>query len=309
MTIDFIAAHRLQALCGESTFRELKKLGHDCYCLIGSDKTSGADAVVMLDHTGSHPGLDCKYKFFLPHDLGDIYCYEDEAWKLKDYNAVFAPGAKHYEVASRCVGAFTDVMQTNWTKYDIIGRMSISLPHDLTVLYCPTNAGDEWRKILPMFANREINLILKNHIYIEEGGSAPLGFERQYQYSLRNARKMEAYVKSWSNVHVMDRGANLCDAFLVADLLITDQSGAAVEFLPFGPAIETGNRLGVADNEYENSRKFPDIIAGDLRSVCRLLKRKHMMFDLIDTHASSDVEFSQDNGKKIADHIDKVIKG
>jgi hypothetical protein len=108
-------------------------------------------------------------------------------------------------------------------------------------LYAPSFASNyEWKKLFPFFIRIGCKVLLKNHIYVDEGQSLPPGQEVEYSKALASVREMEAEAIELG-FSIISRTENICNVFSQADILVSDSSSCLVEFLPFGVSIETGS--------------------------------------------------------------------
>jgi CDP-glycerol glycerophosphotransferase (TagB/SpsB family) len=222
-----------------------------------------------------------SYLFFVPHDLGDIEIYSFEKRRLKTYDIIFAPSLLHYMHAKEQLGRKAIVLQTGWAKYD---KMEFSgeykeveqhikrLPYGFTILYAPSFAWSyEWKYLLPLLKNLPCNIIVKNLIFINKGQPLPEGLESEYREHLESAEQMEQFIAGGnpSNVIVAPRELNICCLFPYVNLLISDQSSALMEFVPFGACIETGrNTPDENDVTPTISRISKDVIFLDKTQLC-----------------------------------------
>jgi len=287
--VDFIAYHDLQAQAGVSIYEEMSK-SFDCKWRIGPDQIpSGAEIAIMLDHSGFQPKIrkgkrGYKYLFHLSHDFGDVEIYKNEYDRLTEYDIVFAPSAFHFKYAQEQLSKNTIVLQTGWAKYD---KMNLSekyynlegkikkLPYKYTILYAPTFAWTyEWTYLLPLFKKLPCNIIIKNHIYVNNGQEFPKGQESEYKQHLESADRMEEVIleDSASNMLVAPREINICSLFKYVDILISDQSSVTLEYLPFGISIETG-RHNPNENDFlpESHRLSEDVRFLEKTKLCKLL--------------------------------------
>ena len=309
MKIDFIAGHDLQAQCGESVFTELEKLGHECKWHINPGQDLDAEAIVMLDHAPHHPKLKAKYKFYLSHDMGDLSVYHNESWYLREYDAIFTPTNKHAVYAQQWM-PWCEVEYIGWTKYDIIKPLDISLDNEIVFIYAPTNPRSyEWKKVFEWFKDSDAGLIIKNHLLLNPGQKAPLGYEQQYKMHFKSRDEMEAAAAGMKNTIVLSHDINLCDTFKQGRILISDQSSALVEFTPFGVSLETG-RYDESDNILpENSKNWSGIYFVCDAELKATIQNPEIARQKISCHAiGGDVEFRQDNGKRIAEYMHKYFR-
>lgn len=264
--VDFIAYHDLQAQAGLSVFEAMQE-HFDCRWLIGPDRQpTCAKAAILLDHTQHQPQIKkspegYQYLFYLSHDLGDIDTYQVEKNNLKDFNIIFVPGENHENHARQAFGSTNQqpfgqntrlVVQGGWPKYDKVNRSLdnrdleqkiANLPYKQTILYAPSwGYKNEWEQLLPLFKNLPCNLIVKNHIYVNQGQAYPKGSEAIYESCLQSILEMEAaaLADNLPNIVVAPRTLNICSLFPFIDVLVTDQSSVGIEFAPFGISIETG---------------------------------------------------------------------
>ncbi|HXU81242.1 MAG TPA: methyltransferase, partial [Polyangia bacterium] len=254
--IDFIAYHDLQAQAAASVFEAMSQ-HFDCHWLIGpGQEPSGGEVAVLLDHCAFQPKLKkgthgYRHLVHMSHDLADLDVYRAEAARLTQFDLVLTPSAKHADAARAALGPNVLVRSVGWPKFD---RLQIApqyaefdaqlqaLPRDrLTVLYGPTSAWtQEWKELLPLLRELPVNVVVKNHIYVNPGQPLPPGNEENYRQALATIEEMEAYARATPNWLVAPRPMNSCSVFPHCQIAISDTSSLLVEFLPFGLAIETG---------------------------------------------------------------------
>lgn len=330
LQIDFIAYHHLQAQAGESVFDALSRQ-HRCRWLIGPyQKPTGADAAVLLDHRGFQPELrksggGYKYLFHLSHDLGDLSVYLTEY--LQDFDIVFVPTRMHRTVASRALPE-SKIIVAGWPKYDrmqipveesVLRSQIAGFQHPFTVLYAPTYANTwEWLAILPRLFDLPVNVIVKNHIYVNPGQAFPKGHEAAYRECLQSAAEMEnaALAVNSPNVVVAPRPLNICSLFAHVNMLISDSSSCTLEFLPFGDvAIETG--AGDAQNTWQNtdphsSRITPEVRFVPLVQLRQVLAGSEQLNEFLASHRNNKpVEpfITYDHGNSAGEFISSCISG
>lgn len=265
--VDFIAHHALQAQCAQSVFDALSHR-FPCRWRLGADQAADgtAAAAVLLDHRAFHPRLRKSPQgyhslFHMSHDLGDIDIYRNE-W-LGDFDAILVPGPAHRDAARAALGRDDRIVEIGWPKFD-----PVALPPDHaafiehlrtlapqpTVLYAPTWPNTwEWRELLPWLASMPCRLLVKNHILVDAGRPFPPGEEKRYAECRQSIDAMEDYVRGLGSPTslVAPAAMNLCALFPQVNMLITDSSSCAMEFVPFGTSIETG-RTGAGDNPAED---------------------------------------------------------
>jgi hypothetical protein len=261
--IDFIAHHSLQAQAAQSVFHALQAR-RECRWRLGADQAAdgGAGAAVLLDHRAFHPRLrkardGYRHLFHMSHDLGDVEVYRAEP--MEEFDLVLVPGPRHREAAVAALGDARRVVEVGWPKFDpappdaahadALAKLE-SLPHEVTVLYAPTWANTwEWRELLPWLAALPCNLAVKNHSLVDPGQPFPPGEEARYAECRRSIDAMEAAVRALgSQAHiVLPARLNLCTLFPRLDVLVTDSSSCALEFVPFGASVETGRTGGGRD--------------------------------------------------------------
>ena len=261
--IDFIAHHALQAQCAQSVFDALSSRFH-CRWRLGADQAAdgSAAAAILLDHRAFHPRLrksrlGYRNLFHISHDLGDVEVYRNE-W-LGDFDAVLVPGPAHRDAARAALGREDRIVEIGWPKFDPV-RLGAdhtafvehlrTLPPEPSVLYAPTWPNTwEWRELLPWLASMPCRLLVKNHILVDAGKPFPPGEEVRYAECRRSIDAMEKYVRGLASATrlVAPPEMNLWALFPWTDLLITDSSSCALEFVPFGASIETG-RSGAGDD-------------------------------------------------------------
>lgn len=260
MLIDFIAYHELQAQAALSVFEKLKSV-YDCRWLIGPfNAARPGDVAILIDHRCYHHICKSrngyKYLFHLSHDIADIDVYKNE--NLGDFDLIFVPTIAHYNACLNSGYEARKLKISGWPKYDYIANKKLvkdvlSKVVDrsrLCLLYAPTFAGNyEWKKLFPVFKSIGCEVLIKNHIYVDEGQNFPPGQEEEYSIALASAQEMES-VATELGFSISPRPTNICTIFNRADILVSDASSCLIEFLPFGVAIETGGS-SVGDLRYK----------------------------------------------------------
>jgi len=332
LKIDFIAYHILQAQSGESIYNEMSKY-FLCNWKIGPNQFStGSQAAIMLDHTVHHPGIlkfpdRYKYLFYLSHDLTDFGVYKREKSNLRQYDIIFVPGPMHYQIAMKELGKYTLIVEAGWPKYDCMDlrneelklRDKInSLPYKYTLLYAPSFAHTyEWKTLLPYMKKLRCNIIIKNHVYIGDNQSLPVGKEELYRFMLDSAAEMEreAYSYNQKNILIIPRCLNICSLFPYVDVLISDRSSVLVEFLPYGISIETG-RYGIKECDYapEVSCVVKEVFFMNEKRILNLLSSLESFEEFIVNNISrvknaavKYVNTNMNSGRLIAYSIDRYI--
>lgn len=259
--IDVIAHHEMQLQGCISIVEQLRKR-HGCNILLGQDaQPTGADVAILIDHCAFQPKINKKnygYIIHMSHDLADFNVYPDEKDLLKGTDLFLVPGQKHYDMARKTFPG-TPAYPIGWPKFDMAAGVEVppnhrpSRPDQKVVIYSPTLLFTrEWEEVLPALLKTGHLIILKNHVHynFEAGDPPPLGCEEEYALAIKSLLDMEAWIKSsgFENHVVVNRRSNICDLFGHADILVTDVSSSAMEFLPFGPSIETG-RFGFSKSD------------------------------------------------------------
>lgn len=309
-SVDFIAHHALQAQCAQSVFDALSCRFH-CRWRLGADQAAdgGAAAAVLLDHRVFHPRLrkspqGYRNLFHMSHDLGDIDIYRSE-W-LGDFDALLVPGPAHRDAARAALGRDDRIVEIGWPKFD-----PVALPPDHaafiehlctlaprpTVLYAPTWPNTwEWRELLPWLASMPCRLLVKNHILVDAGRPFPPGEEKRYAECRLSIDAMEDYVRGLGSPTrlVAPAAMNLCALFPQVNMLITDSSSCAMEFMPFGTSIETG-RTGAGDNpavdvDPQGSRLCAAVRCLDFASMKALMPTRETFLDFVTAGSSRGAE-------------------
>jgi len=311
--IDFIAYHHMIAQCADSVFRSLvDDFGHECHWRIGPHwQPTGATAGVLLDHRGFQPFVRkgagaYRFLFHMSHDVADVHIYRED--NLRDMDIVFVPGTRHLHAARQALGPAQAIEVIGWPKYDqlriqnqfeSLRRQLDALPARRTVLYaasCPNNW--EWRDLFPGLAQAGVNVVIKNHIVVDDDQPFPVGHEELYTESLRSINAMEVEARDLHGFVVAPRKLNICTLFPYVDVLISDGSSALLEFLPFGLSIETGRtwkkRPAADDFEPEAGRLSSEVLVLRTAALAALLSSPGELADLIQT-------------RKSARHADRVI--
>jgi SAM-dependent methyltransferase len=287
--VDFIAYHDLQAQAAASVFEAMSQ-HFDCHWMIGPGQVpSGGEVAVLLDHCAFQPQLMKSARGYrqlvhMSHDLADLDVYRAEAARLTQFDLVLTPSAKHAEAARAALGPNVLVRPIGWPKFD---RLTIApqhaafeaelraMPQRLTVLYGPTSAWTyEWKELLPLLRQLPINLVVKNHIYVNPGQPLPPGNEENYRQALASIDEMEAYVRAAGDPGwlVAPRTMNSCSVFPFCQIAVSDTSSLLVEFLPFGLAIETGrHNRNSADQKPEISPLWKEVRFFETAELHRVL--------------------------------------
>lgn len=261
MIIDFIAYHHLQAQAAASVFDKLKSKYH-CRWLIGPFNVEPPGEIgLLIDHRCFHniykSRRGYKYLFHLSHDIADVDLYKKE--DLSDFDLIFVPTIAHYNACLECGYDELRIKLVGWPKYDNIAKfqMAKDLPfriengNRLTLLYAPSFASNyEWKKLFPFFLKIGCDVVIKNHIYVDEGQSFPTGQEVEYSNALASVKEMECKALELGFL-IIPRTENICNVFDLADILVSDSSSCLLEFLPFGVPVETGGGPSVSASDYE----------------------------------------------------------
>lgn len=270
VAIDVVVHHDVQLQSCASVVAELART-HQCNILVGQDaKPTGAPVAILVDHCAFQPRVtkkNYKYLIHMSHDLADFNTYADERQGLDGVDLFLVPGAMHAGTAGKVFPA-TPVHQIGWPKFDLEPKEAPaqyrpSGPDQKVVIYAPTYLHTrEWEELLPALLETGHLILIKNHVYynFEAGDAPPQGCEEEYALAIQSLLEMEAWLKASNlrNFVYVDRRSNLCDLFTHADLLVTDSSSCAIEFLPFGPCIETG-RFGPSKAEIApNCSRYAD---------------------------------------------------
>jgi len=231
---------------------ELLEPHHKCNRLIGpAHKPLQNDVAVLVDHAGFQPFAhrsNYRKLIHVSHDLGDAAVYHSESARLSQFDLILVPGSLHFE-AARCALPNIPIVQVGWPKLGVARSKPFpEIPKPaprLNILYAPTNINTgEWRDLVPALVETGHNITIKNHIYwdYENHVPPPGGCEENYAVALENLKALDEFVKEhqFVNLHIASRRGNLCDLFPASDILITDASSSAAEFISFGPAVETG---------------------------------------------------------------------
>jgi hypothetical protein len=260
MIVEFIAYHKLQAQAAESVFINLSKK-YDCQWLMGPfNKNSKGTVGVLIDHMDFHDvkksKFGYKYLFHLSHDIADVEIYKRE--NLHDFDIIFVPTIAHYKACINSGYKENRVKIVGWPKYDVISNqiktkkalVDIKDPAHLTILYAPTFASNyEWKILFPFLSKIGCQVIVKNHIYVDNDQALPPGQEDEYLKALTSIDEMEANAADLGFT-VVRRDENICNLFDQSDILLSDSSSCLIEFLPFGVSIATGGGPSLDSLEY-----------------------------------------------------------
>ncbi len=250
--------------------------------------------------------------------------YFKEEKFLRQCDLVLTPGQVHEEVARRTLGPAAEVRAIGWPKFDRLGiadeyaalegRLR-ALPKQLTLLYAPTLAWSfEWIDLLPRLRALPINVIVKNHIYVNPGQPLPRGNEEKYRAGLASAEAMEAYVTSLALPHwlVAPRPMNSCSLFPFCNVAISDTSSILAEFMHFGLGIETGRvDLDPDTQKPEVSKFWKNVLFFPTPELHRVLGSVEELQRLYDTRGTTDHQDDlaelQGAGARAAQAIDDYL--
>ena len=318
MKIDFIAYHSIHAQCGQSVFNYLSKY-HECRWLMGpfaSAPGGDGDAVVMLSHRFFHNFYKSrdgyKYLFHLSHDLADINLYQVD--NLDDFDLIFVPTDKAFESCIQNGYGLNKIIKSGWPKYDLVEKLpkwNFLENFDegkKTVIYAPSwVVNDEWKIVFDFFSKLDVNVIIKNHIMVDQDQEYPPGEEDDYKKVRKALDQMENQAKILK-FNIAPRTMNIVELFLhsKAVVAVSDVSSCLLEFLPFGTSIETGGGDGPNDaSKFSSLVKFipaDDLIKLDSEQFHALVSKEHAK-----EASFIDFDFNISYGQLIADRIHEHI--
>jgi len=249
MQVDFIAHHSIHAGCLEALVRELST-DFECRVRMGPNiKPTNSQIAVVTDHLVFQPNVTKKnyqYLIHVSHDLTDFKVYKHEQHRLSEFDLVLCPGPIHLEQVKKFLPEVKS-HAVGWFKYRSIPehRYKFSDGWPKSVLLALTEIGfAEWKTVIDQLRRLGVKTLIKNHVYYDHslGLPPPPGQDVLYRKHLANIAAMERYVASLATdlVQIIDPASNICSVFELVDVLITDWSSAAAEFLPYGESIEIG---------------------------------------------------------------------
>lgn len=249
MKVDLVAHHSIQSGCIEPIINNLNPR-FQCNVRIGANFVpDNGEMAIVTDHLAFQKYVTKKYFKYLvhaSHDLSDIDIYKTERKRLSEFDLILCPGVIHYEQCRRYLPKVTAV-PVGWMKYDQMPskryRFGTKRPRGL--LLALTDVGySPWKKVLDEIVKLDIQVYIKNHVYYDAdlGLQPPPGLEKEYAKHISELKKFQLYIatNNFSKVITLDPKAPITDFFHLVDVLVTDWSSAAVEFLPFGESIEIG---------------------------------------------------------------------
>ena len=249
MKVDLIAHHSIQSGCVEPIIKNLNPR-FQCSVRIGANFVPDkGEIAIVTDHLAFQKYVTkkhFKYLIHVSHDLSDIEIYKSERRRLREFDLILCPGAIHYEQCRKYLPKVTAV-PVGWMKYDQmpLKRYRFGTKRPRGVLLALTDVGySPWKKVLDDLVKLDIPVYIKNHVYYDadSGLQPPPGLEEEYAKHISELKKFQTYIATYkfSKVMTLDPKAPITDFFHLVDVLVTDWSSAAVEFLPFGESIEIG---------------------------------------------------------------------
>gem|GEM_PF-7056009 len=294
---------------------ELLEPHHKCNRMVGpAQKPLQNNVAVLIDHACFQPFAtkeNYNRLIHFPHDVADLDIYKNEKENLKTFDLILTCGNLS-KIAAKKTISNVPVIDVGWPKMKEKRNFSKGKNKRKKILYAPTSIENgEWKEILPWLAAGPFTITVKNHIYynFESGQNPPQGNEIQYIEAIKQMKEMQRYLKEkkLQNVKEVSRKKNLCELFENHDILITDNSSAAAEFINFGPCIETG-RFG------KNKKDAAPYIAKYTTQVkfipsprlCFILKNRTFK-RLFELHKRGENPFISKSGKTSAKYAAQVI--
>ena len=249
MKVDLVAHHSIQSGCIEPIIKNLNPR-FQCSVRIGANFIpDNGEMAIVTDHLAFQKYVTKKYFKYLvhvSHDLSDIEIYKTERRRLSEFDLILCPGFIHYEQCRKFLPKVTAV-PVGWMKFSHmpLKRFRFGTERPKGVLLALTDVGySPWEKVINELIELDIPVYIKNHVYYDadSGLEPPPGLEEEYKKHLSELKKFQLYVtaQNFSKVTTLDPKAPITDFFNLVDVLVTDWSSAAVEFLPFGESIEIG---------------------------------------------------------------------
>ncbi len=277
LAVDFIGHHRIHF---QSLLPIIEELSAEFECreLMGPDVTpSGASVAVVTDHLAFQPQVNLKnysHLVHVSHDLSDVDVYRKERKRISDFSLILAPSEVHKSFVTRYLpGVKCSVV--GWIKdgasqVDRDSQAHYSKNSQILFAWTDINSTD-WRNILFAAAESNLNFKVKNHVYFEHelGHPPPKNQESEYLRLLSESRDMAKFFQEneFRNLSLIDSGRNLTDAYFSADILVTDYSSAALEFVRFGVSVETGIPSRVNFLGLESKRRATSALVKEVRYI------------------------------------------
>lgn len=326
-TVDFLIHHKIQQQSATFLFAELSK-SFKCRWVRPSDNIDNqADIGILIDHGAYHNTAKSKkgYKFLfhMSHDLADLNIYATE--EMDNFDKIFLPTSTHYDFCIELGIAPSKIEVGGWLKYDSIQRENPPIEvigfieqglKERTILYSPSWANTfEWRDLFPKLYKLNYNIVIKNHIYLEEGS----GSESQYSYILGSVNEMEEEARKLG-FFVAKRDLNICQLFPFIDILISDSSSCLLEFIPFGVSIETGlsgnSYCDIINYKPEASCYSEDVMLLPLHKLLSLLEIEEQFNKIVEIYLNNkskssfisydiNIFYSEKVAQKVLTHVEK----
>jgi len=249
MKIDFFCQHLGHKEIAQSIFTELEKRGHECIWNIGMDSVgTSTECAFLVDHPNQQKWLlnnRPDLLFYYPHDLLDFKGHGD----LSIFSHIFCP-SYNWLVNSKIYDFNENYSIVGWTKYDSIrndptvkGAIK-SLPHEITVIYAPSDERGEGLDVVRIFEKLDINVVFKYGAYLYDENFLKINYPEiliEVDGKKRNKIlvKIEQACSELENMVFLDPSNTIIEIGKYCDVLISDYSSTLIEFLPFGQSIQT----------------------------------------------------------------------
>ena len=249
MKVDLVAHHSIQIGCIEPIINNLNPR-FQCSVRIGANFVpDNGEMAIVTDHLAFQKYVNKKHFKYLvhaSHDLSDIGIYKTERRRLSEFDLILCPGVIHYEQCRRYLPKVTAV-PVGWMKYGQmpLKRFRFGVEPPKGILLALTDVGySPWERVIKELVKLDIPVYIKNHVYYDadSGLNPPPGLEEEYEKHLSELKRFQLHIatQNYSKVATLDPKAPITNFFNLVDVLVTDWSSAAVEFLPFGESIEIG---------------------------------------------------------------------
>jgi hypothetical protein len=329
MKVDLVAHHSIQSGCIEPIINNLNPR-FQCSVRIGANFVPDkGEMAIVTDHLAFQKYVTKKYFKYLvhaSHDLSDLEIYKTERRRLSEFDLILCPGVIHYEQCRKYLPKVTAV-PVGWMKYGQmpLKRYRFGTQRPKGVLLALTDVGySPWERVIKELVELDIPVYIKNHVYYDadSGLNPPPGLEEEYEKHLTELKRFQSHIatQNYSKVATLDPKAPITNFFSLVDVLVTDWSSAAVEFLPFGESIEIGkfprkNHYKDEEIEPSSSKIVNEVIFVDFKDlscqVSKMIEKGAHSCQTIETRSFDDFCFTPSSHPRVfaADVVNSVFLG
>ena len=329
MKVDLVAHHSIQIGCIEPIINNLNPR-FQCSVRIGANFVpDNGEMAIVTDHLAFQKYVTKKHFKYLvhaSHDLSDIGIYKTERRRLSEFDLILCPGVIHYEQCRRYLPKVTAV-PVGWMKYGQmpLKRFRFGVEPPKGILLALTDVGySPWERVIKELVKLDLPVFIKNHVYYDadSGLNPPPGLEEEYEKHLSELKRFQLHIatQNYSKVATLDPKAPITDFFNLVDVLVTDWSSAAVEFLPFGESIEIGkfprkNHYQDEEIEPSSSKIVSEVTFVDFKElssqVSKMIEKGAHSRQTTETRSFDDFCFTPSSHSRVfaADIVNSVFLG